>query len=304
MALLNEKAEEGRDRLLEFNSQNKKLSGELLAEAQKMDSDKELLPFAFDMLERLDIDVQEGFYPDSFVIKGAPEQPEHATLLGTENIHSSENGEISESDGCSITVITNREKVLNYENVEFFHWEHPVMQRLFDRALSDDFGNAACVLCNLVPAQNIFIQYNFILEFVINSHWGVNNLLGERLLSVILDNNGNLQNALLEHLNSAELKNSKAVIPHSILEYFKIEGFKTAKNSLKELTEKIAEDAKKTVLPTLENDLHRLEETYALLRDFELGKLIDKKRKDIIACKKSLETPNLRLDAVRILCAN
>jgi ATP-dependent helicase HepA len=134
MLLLNEKAEEGRDRLLEFNSQNKKISGELLAEAKKMDSNEELLPFAFAMLESLDIDVQKGIYPDSFVLKGEPEQPEHATLLGVENTRSSENGEVSESDGCSITVVTGRETALNYENVSFFHWEHPVMQRLFDRA--------------------------------------------------------------------------------------------------------------------------------------------------------------------------
>jgi len=303
MLSLNKKAEAGRDRLLEFNSQNKKISGELLAEAQKMDSNKELLPFALALLERLDIDVQKGIYPDSFVFKGEPEQPEHASLLGVENARSSENGEVSESDGCSITVATSRETALNYENISFFHWEHPVMQRLFDRALSDDFGDTACVACDLVPPGKIFAQYNFVLEFSVNAQWGISNLFGEKFLSVIIDGKGNLQNDLAAALGAAPLKNSKAAdIPHSDLEYFTTEGFETAKDSLENTAKKMAKKMEKPIISTLENELHRLEETYMLLRGFELGQSLAQKKKDIIACKKSLENPKLRLNGVRLLC--
>jgi len=301
MQLLNEKAEAGRDRLLEFNSQNKKISGELLAQAQKMDSNEELLSFAFDMLSALDIEVQKGIYPCSFVLKGAPEQPEHATLLGASPATSSENGEVSEFDGCSVTVTTSRENALNYENIEFFHWEHPIMQRLFDKALSDNFGNVACVICDLVPSDKVFVQYNFILEFSINSHWGISNLVGERLLSTTLDNKGNAQN-IPETLQLSGLQNSKAVdIPYSILEYFATEGFEKAKSSLENIAKKISEETEKTVIPVLESELHRVEETYMLLRDFELSRALDKKKKDIIACKKSLKNPKLRLNGIRIL---
>jgi len=304
MLLLNEKTEKGRDKLLEFNSQNKKLSEELLSEAKKMDLNEELLPFAFNMLERLDIDVQKGVYANSFVFKGAPEQPEHATLLGTDNLRSTENGEMSESDGCSITVATNRETALNYENVEFFHWEHPIMQRLFDKALNDDFGTVACVVCDFVPSGKIFVQYNFILEFSVNTNWGINNLISKKFLSAVLDNEGNLHNHILEKLNDSELKNSKAAdIPNSVLEYFAAEGFEAAKKSLKTTAKKLAAETEKLAISTLESGLHRLEETYALLRDFELGKSIDKKKRDIIACKKSFEAPKLRLFGARILCA-
>jgi ATP-dependent helicase HepA len=304
MLLLNKKTEKGRDRLLEFNSQNKKFSEELLAEAQRMDLNEELLPFAFNMLDRLDIDVQKGIYADSFVLKGAPEQPEHATLLGTKNAHSTENGEVSESDGCSITVATNRETALNYENVEFFHWEHPIMQRLFDKAFSYGFGTVACVICDFVSSGKIFVQYNFILEFSVNTYWGINNLISKKFLSAVLDNEGNLQNDILEKLEDAELKDYKAAdIPHSVLEYFTTEGFEAAKKTLKTVTKKIAVDTEKLAISTLESELHRLEETYALLRDFELGKSIDKKKRDIIACKKSFEAPKLKLLGARILCA-
>jgi ATP-dependent helicase HepA len=304
MLLLNERAEAGRDRLLEFNSQNKKISDELLAEAQKMDSNGELLPFAFDMLERLDIDVQKGIYPGSIVLKGEPEQPEHATLLGVESTRFLQNGEISESDGCSITLATGRENALNYENIGFFHWEHPIMQRLFDKALSEDFGNAACVVCDLVPKGKIFVQYNFILEFSVNTRWGIGNLIGEHILSTVLDSDGNLQNDILKKIENAELKNSKAAdIPNSVLDYFASGGFEKAKNSLEETAKKISEETAKPAVSTLENELHRMEETYMLLRDFELGKQVDKKKKDIIACKKSFQNPKLRLDSVRILCA-
>jgi len=301
MQLLNERAEVGRDRLLEFNSQNKKISGELLAEAQKMDSNEELLAFAFDMLSVLDIEVQKGIYSGSFVLKGAAGQPEHATLLGANLANYSDNGEVSEFDGCSITVTTSRENALNYENVEFFHWEHPIMQRLFDKALSDNFGNAACVVCDFVPDGKFFAQYNFILEFSVNSHWGINNLVGERLLSVVLDNKGNMQN-IPENLQVKQLQNSKAAdIPYSILEYFTTEGFEAAKNSLEDIAKKISEETEKMVIPVLESELHRLEETYMLLRDFELGRILDKKKKDIVACKKSLKNPKLRLNGVRVL---
>jgi len=295
MLLLNKKAEEGRDRLLEFNSQNKKFSEELLAEAQKMDSNEELMSFAFNMLERLDIETQKGIYPNSFVLNGMPEQPEHATLLGAEFL---------ESEGCSITVTTDRETALNYENIEFFHWEHPIMQRLFDKALDNDFGTVACIVCDLVPDGKIFVQYNFTLEFSVHAHWGISNLFGERLLSIILDDKGNLQNYMLEKLENAELKNSKAAdIPYTVLEYFTTEGFKTAKHSLKDAAKKIAAEMEKLAISTLESELHRLEETYMLLRDFELGKSVEKKKRDIITCKKSLENPRLKLLGARILCA-
>jgi len=301
MQLLNEKAEAGRDRLLEFNSQNKKISGELLAAAQKMDSNEELLTFAFDMLSVLDIEVQKGIYQGSFVLKGAPEQPEHATLLGANLASSSDNGEVSEFDGCSITVATSRENALNYENIEFFHWEHPIMQRLFDKALGDDFGITACVVCDSVPNGKVFAQYNFILEFSVNSHWGINNLVSERLLSVVLDNKGNAQN-IPENLLTKQLQNSKAAdVPYSILEYFTTEGFETAKSSLENVAKKISEETEKMVIPILESEIHRAEETYMLLRDFELGRVLDKKKKDIIACKKSLKDPKLRLNGVRVL---
>jgi ATP-dependent helicase HepA len=304
MLLLNEKTEKGRDRLLEFNSQNKKFSEELLTEAKRMDLNEELLPFAFNMLERLDVDVQKGIYADSFVFKGAPEQPDHATLLGVENLRSTENGEMSESDGCSITVATKRETALNYENVEFFHWEHPIMQRLFDKALNDDFGTVACVVCDFVPSGRVFVQYNFILEFSVNTHWGINNLISKRFLNAVLDDEGNLQSDILGKLGDTELKNFKAAdIPNSVLEYFTTEGFEAAKKSLKTTTKEIAAEMEKLAISTLESGLHRLEETYALMRDFELGKLIDKKKRDVIACKKSFETPKLRLFGVRILCA-
>jgi len=113
-----------------------------------------------------------------------------------------------------------------------------------------------------------------------------------------------LQSDILEKLAAAELKNSKAAdIPLSVLEYFAAEGFEEAKKSLKTDAKEIAAEMEKLAISTLESGLHRLEETYALLRDFELGKLIDKKKRDIIACKKSLEAPKLKLFGVRILCA-
>jgi len=296
MLLLNKKAEEGRDRLLEFNSQNKKLSEELYAGVLKMDSNEDVFRWAFDMLERLDIDVQEGAYPESYIFKGAPEQPEHAVLLGAKNERSEEGGEVSESDGCATTVITNREKSLGYEKVAFFHWEHPIMQRLFDKALDEGFGDTACVACDFVPAGKVFVQYNFILEFSVNANWGINHLIGERFLSVVLDSDGNLQNDVPEKLENAKLKNSKVPdvpIPNC---------FEAAKNSLKETAKKMAKKTEKTVISALESELHRLEETYAFLRDYETGELLDKKKKAIIACKKSLENPKLKLDGARILC--
>jgi ATP-dependent helicase HepA len=299
MQVLNEKAEEGRDRLLEFNSQNKKLSEELLAEAKKMDANAELFNFAFKMLECLDIDVQKGVYPNSFVLKGTPESPEHVTLLGAKNSSHSENGEASESDGCSLTVVCDRANALSYENIEFFHWEHPIMRRLFDKALGENFGALALVYCDFVPEGQFFAQYNFILEFTIDSRWGINHLIGEHFLTVFADGSGNLQGNIETPDDSA--KNFKADIPDSVLEYFAEDGFEKAKTSLEVIVNEIAEKTERLAISTLESELHRLEESYMLLRDFELGKIVDKKKKAILSCKKNLESPKLRLDGLRIL---
>jgi ATP-dependent helicase HepA len=299
MQLLNEKAEEGRDRLLEFNSQNKKLSEELFAEAKKMDANMELFDFAFKMLECLDIDVQNAIYPNSYVLKGLPEQPEHATLLGAQSFRHSENGEESESDGCSLTVAWDRVHALNYENIEFFHWEHPIMRRLFDKALGENFGVLASVYCRSVPEGQFWAQYNFILDFTVDSRWGINHLIGGHFLTVFADGSGNLHVSCEKPDDSA--RNFKGDIPDSVLEYFAGEGFEKAKNSLEVAVNEIAEKTEKLAISTLESELHRLEESYMLLRDFELGKVVDKKKKAILSCKKSLESPKLRLDGLRIL---
>jgi ATP-dependent helicase HepA len=299
MRALNQKAEEGRDRLLEFNSQNKKISEELLAESVKMDSDAELLDFAFKMLECLGIDVQKGIYPSSFVLKGEPEHPEHATLLGAKNSRSFENGEVSESDGCAITVICDRASALGYENVEFFHWEHPIMRSLFDKALSDDFGALASCISELVPQGEFWIQYNFVLDFYIHSRWGINHLISEHFFSVLMDSAGNIKNNLQDFEN-CELKNFKADMPDRIMEYFASEGFEKAKKYLEPEKKKISEETEKLVISTLGSEIHRLEETYMLLRDFELGRILDRKKKDILVCKKSLENPRLKLNGLRI----
>jgi ATP-dependent helicase HepA len=63
----------------------------------------------------------------------------------------------------------------------------------------------------------------------------------------------------------------------------------------------MAKETEKLAISALESELHRLEETYMLLRDFETGKLMDKKKREIVACKKSLASPKLRLDGVRII---
>jgi len=301
MKLINEKAEEGRDRLLEFNSQNTKISEELFAEAKKMDSNTELFDFAFNMLECLDIDVQKGVYPNSYVLKGSPEQPEHATILGVKNSYHSEEGEISESDGCSTTVVCNRESAISYENIEFFHWEHPIMRRIFDKALGEEFGARACVICDFVPPGEFWIQYNFILAFPVNSGWGINHLMGEHCLSVVMDSDGNLQNQCLQNITEAQLKSFKADVPDSILEFFISKGFEEAKNSLDSEVKSIAAEMEKLAISTLESDVHRLEESYMLLRDFELGKTLDKKKRDILSCKKSIESPKLKLNGIRLL---
>jgi len=199
-----------------------------------------------------------------------------------------------------ITVICDRIEALNYENIEFFHWEHPIMRRLFDKALGEDFGILASGIHELVPQGEFWIQYNFILDFSVNSRWGINHLMSEHFLSVVMDSAGNLKNNLQDFEN-CDLKNFKADIPDSIMEFFVSEGFEIAKDSLKPAMKKISEETEKLAIPTLASELHRLEETYMLLRNFELGQILDKKKKDIFTCKKSIENPKLRLNGIRVL---
>jgi ATP-dependent helicase HepA len=173
------------------------------------------------------------------------------------------------------------------------------MRRLFDKALSENFGSLAVVYCDSVPEGKFWAQYNFILGFTVDSRWGINHLIGEHFLTVFTDGLGNLQSSCEAPEDDA--KNFKSDIPDFVLEYFADEGFEKAKNSLEVMVNEIAEKTGRLAISTLENELHRLEESYMLLRDFELGKIVDKKKKAILSCKKSLETPKLRLDGLRIL---
>lgn len=148
--------QEGRDRLLEYNSCRPRVAGRIKEAMIDFDKNNLLAPFVDRFLASANIDYsvqRDGTWVITPVDSSEANEFIEALPLGGE-------------DGMTLTF--EREQALKREEVEFITYEHPLMQAIYELASSSTFGNTtvAMLKSNAMPQGMIMLEVNFRVEAI------------------------------------------------------------------------------------------------------------------------------------------
>ncbi|MBD2800201.1 RNA polymerase-associated protein RapA, partial [Xenorhabdus sp. M] len=147
---LKQQLEQGRDRLLEMNSNGGEKGQKLAEKIAAQDNNPELVNFALNLFDIIGINQEDrsdniiALHPsDHMLVPDFPGLP---------------------TDGCSITF--DREKALSREDTQFLSWEHPIIRNGLDLVLSGDTGSCAVsILKNkALPVGTLLVELIYVVE--------------------------------------------------------------------------------------------------------------------------------------------
>lgn len=141
--------QQGRDRLLEYNSCRPRVAGRIASTMQDFDEHNVLPAFFERFLDVANIDHSEQ-------------------RDGTWVIHPPESNKQSDFDSLPIseegmTLTFDRRQALSREDIAYLTHEHPLMQSVYEMANSGTFGNTAVVMLksNAMPEGMVMVEANY-----------------------------------------------------------------------------------------------------------------------------------------------
>jgi ATP-dependent helicase HepA len=306
-AVLRRNIEKGRDRLLEFNSRDPEAAKEITDEIQKMDSDTRLKDLIFETLLAAGLEIEKSPIPKSFVFTTGP-QVEAGTIPGMPDsgmIAKQEGEEEREVRGSALTATFDRNEAMAHEEIDFLTWEHPLAQGVIDMSTAVGKGTESCVFWENSGSKGLVMQFNFMIEPSIAPEWGLSDVAGPKMIRVLIDGNGKDCSERLAELDKALLRDTK--VPQNSppvtakLKFFATTGLAEAKRSAMVFMKDYSEKAADGVEVRSEQEYQRLNHLLALRGKAENSPVLALLRKNILERKKAALTPQLRLDAVRLL---
>lgn len=298
--------EKGRDRLLEFNSRDPETAKKIIQEIQRLDKDTSLFGFIFDVMTSRGVDIEKSSIPNCFVFTTGP-QVESGTIPGmpTTSMLAQKEDEETEVASSTLTVTCSREQAKIREDIEFLSWEHPLAQGAIDLATAMGKGCATCSIWEKSEHRGLMMQYNFILEPSVPAEWGLSDIAGPAVLRVIIDGTGENMTDLLSALDQGVSKT--APIPQgnpavaAKIQYFASEGLAIAKRVVALQVSEITDKASIAVENRSEQEYQRKQHLLSLRGKAENDTTLPILRKNIQERKKAAASPQLRLDAVRLI---
>lgn len=287
---LRKNIEKGRDKLLEFNSRDPEATAEIVHQVENMDLDTRMERMVLDTLLYLGVEVEAGVYPKSWVLQPTPEVKVDAIPGLPEE---------------GLTVTTDRHEALDHDEISFLSWEHPLTQGVLDLVTTANFGTTACCLWDGAPGRGLLMQYNFVLEPSVTPEWGLSDLAGPAQLRVLIDTVGDDCSDWLEQLDKVTNLRDTAPPPGPVmkqkLEYFAGTGLSEARRVAQDRASEIAEISGDAVERRLEHEFQRVHHLLSLRGKAENSPLLAQMRKNMAERKKAAQTPQLRLDSLRLL---
>ena len=287
----NEALQQGRDRLLEYNSCRPLIAEDLTDEAMQRDYELDIFQFMERIYDCYGVD-SEIRGQDCWVIM--PGNNMLAKMPGLPD------------DGMTVTY--NRNIALSNEDVRFLSWEHPFVVNAMDLILSSEFGNTALIVIKYPGAKpgTLLLECHFLMEFADDCNLESQRYFPNSSVPVIVDENR------LEHAQLLETNSIPSILQRVDADTsLKIVKAKQAElSTLLELSGQIADrqvpalvaNAKRRSEQVLGRELDRLialQKINANVRDEEIEFFRDQLRQFDAALKNA----SLRLDAVRVMIA-
>jgi len=287
----NEALQQGRDRLLEYNSCRPLIAEDLTDQALQLEYDYDIFKFMERIYDCYGID-SEIRGQDCWVI--TPGDNMLTKMPGLPD------------DGMTVTY--NRSIALSNEDVRFLSWEHPFVRNAIDMVLTSEFGNTALIAIKYDGAKpgTLLLECHFLMEFSDDCKFESQRYFPNSSIPVVIDENRRDHGYLLESgLIPGKLQR---VDPDTSLKIIKAK-----QSEISTLLEEAAQIADRQVPDLVEAAKQRSEEVLGLeldrlsalqainanVRDEE----IEFFRDQLSQFESALENARFRLDAVRVMIA-
>jgi len=287
---LKSKMEQGRDRLLELNSNGLGKSDNIIAQLEENDDSPTLPIFAIRLFDVIGIN-QEDRGENMIVLKPTDQMLVPSLPLLSE-------------DG--ITVTFDRATALSRDDAHFLTWEHPLIRACIDLITTTETGSTAVSLLKnpALPAGTILLELLYIVETSAPSYCQINRFLPATPIRLLLDKNStnlaekvdfdsfNRQlNAINRHVASKLVSASQTII-HDLIH---------KSTDIAQDQKQVITDAAMTAMKTnLDGEFSRLQALQKInpnIRDEELS-FITRQSEELA---NHINNAQLKLDAVRFI---
>ncbi len=283
--------QQGRDRLLEFNSCRFDVANRLRDSALERDDSPQLQEYMETVFDCFGVD-HEIHSDGCFAVNPGS----HMSLPFP---HLSEEG---------MTVTYSREVALSYEDVSYLSWDHPLVTGSMDLLQAGELGNTSVIAVPIegIARGTLLLESIFILESASSENLQSSRYLAPTTIRTFIDQNGKRYDRLpsyrtLENKNERlrpEMARRIILARESLLRKMVTASDKLAKR----LAPEILSQAVARTGVTLEREIERLEaliEVNPNVRQEE----IEFFKKQFTDVTERLERSSLRLDALRVIIA-
>lgn len=285
--------EQGRDRLLELNSNGGEQAQALAQSIAAQDNAPELVNFALNLFDIIGVE-QEDLGENSIVITPT------GTMLVPDFPGLKEEG---------VTVTFDRNLALAREELEFLTWDHPMIRQGIDLIASGDIGKAAMALLinKQLPAGTLLMELIYVVESQSPRGLQLNRFLPPTPIRLLLDNKGN---NIAEQVGFETLQKKLKPLGRDVANKM----IKMARPTLEQLLavgEKRVQPLAKTIIAeaqqladqTLSAELNRLQALQAVNKNIRQSEIeiLDTQRNQSL---QELAHATWRLDSLRVIITN
>lgn len=182
---INRALQEGRDRLLEYNSCRPEIAGELERKAKEQDADSTIVTFMDGVFDCFGVNVEEHGQTSHIISPGEKLMAPYPGLP---------------DEGLTITY--SRDTALANEDMHFLSWEHPMVIAGIDMILSNEFGNAA--VCAFehddVKAGTLLLETLYIVEPARVADTRIDRYFPPALIRILADERGVIRHNGFTHI--------------------------------------------------------------------------------------------------------
>ncbi|MDI9220443.1 RNA polymerase-associated protein RapA [Pantoea sp. EA-12] len=169
--------EQGRDRLLELNSNGGEAAQVLANAIGEQDNDTDLVNFALNLFDIVGINQEDR--SDSLIVLTPSDHMLVPDFPGLPE------------DGCTVTF--NRNQALSREDTQFITWEHPLIRNGLDLILSGDTGSCALSLLKnkALPVGTLLVEMIYVVEAQAPKSLQLTRFLPPTPVRLLMDRAGN-----------------------------------------------------------------------------------------------------------------
>jgi len=284
----NQQLEQGRDRLLEYNSCRHEISKVLMKKLinnEKTEQLKNYLEHAFDCFGLENEEHKEK----SYILHESNEMQQSFTQIG--------------DDGLTYTL--DRDTALSNEDILFLTWEHPLVSELMEKLISDDMGSTSMVTFSdpSIEAGQLFLEALYIIDIPSGLENEVSVISQSHSQTILVDISGKEVNSICFELISKTVVNLDKQTIKGVIDAYATElrGMQKSLEKLMKLKLRtLIDDIISNNLNKIDQEIIRLEalkKINPMVRDVEIESF---KQKKIILLSQS-QTTRTHLDALRVL---